>query len=74
MKNKLTDLEKLKFWLDTEFTIVHVILAVILLQVTKGLVWNIILGAYILYSLVYILTRLAVIAADDPDYLRVPKR
>lgn len=71
---KLTDLEKLKYWIDTEFTILHVMLAVIGLAVTEGWLWNIILGVYILYCLLYIITRLAVIAADDPDYLRVPKK
>ncbi len=72
MKN-LTELEKLKYWVDTEFTITHVFLAVIVLLLTEGWVWNIIIGAYILYCLLYILTRLATIAADDPNYLRVPK-
>lgn len=71
---KLTELEKLKYWIDTEFTIVHVMFAVIMLELTEGWVWNIIIGLYIAYSVIYILTRIAVIAADDPDYLRVPKK
>ena len=71
---KLTDLEKLKYWIDSEFTVVHILLAIVMLQVTENLVWNIIIGLYIAYSAVYLLTRLAVIAADDPDYLRVPKQ
>lgn len=71
---KLTDLDKLKYWIDAEFTITHIILAVVMLQVTDGIIWTIALWVYIIYSMVYLLTRLAVIAADDPGYLRVPKR
>lgn len=74
MKNKLTELEKLKYWADGEFSILHVMFAIIMLELTEGWVWNIILGVYIAYSVVYLITRLAVIAADDPDYLRVPKK
>lgn len=71
---KLTELEKLKYWIDAEFTILHVMFGVVILQLTNGLFWNIAIGIYIVFSLVYILTRLAFIAADDPDYLRVPKK
>lgn len=71
---RLTDVEKLKYWIDTEFTILHVMFAVVMLELTEGWVWNIILGVYIAYSVLYIFTRLAVIAADDPNYLRVPKK
>ncbi len=74
MKSKLTDMDKLKYWIDTEFTILHVMFAVVMLELTEGWLWNIILGVYIAWSLLYIFTRLAVIAADDPDYLRVPKK
>lgn len=74
MKKKLTDIEKLKYWVDTEFTILHIMFAVVMLQLTEGWLWNIVFGACIAYCLVYILTRIAVIVADDPDYLKVPKR
>ena len=72
--NKLTDLEKLKYWVDTEFTILHIMFAVVMFQLTEGLLWNIGLGLYVLWSVFYLITRLAVIAADDPNYLRVPKK
>lgn len=72
--SKLTELEKLKYWIDSEFTILHIMFAVVMLQLTTGLVWNIILGLYILWSLLYLVVRLAVVAADDPDYLRAPKK
>jgi hypothetical protein len=48
--------------------------AVILLQLTEGWVWNIILGGYFGYSLVYMINRLVVIFIDDPNYLKEPKR
>lgn len=74
MKNKLTELEKLKYWLDTEITILHIMFAVVVLLLTEGWIWNILIGLYIVYSVLYMITRLAVIAADDPDYLKAPKR
>ena len=71
---KLTEQDKLKYWIDTEFTIIHIMFAVVVLLLTEGWLWNIIIGVYITYCLLYILTRIAVIAADDPDYLRAPKK
>lgn len=71
---KLTETDKLKYWIDAEFSILHVMFAVVMLELTEGWVWNIILSLYIVYSVLYILTRIAVIAVDDPDYLRAPKR
>lgn len=74
MKTKLTDFEKLKYWIDTEFTVLHIMFAIVMFQLTEGWVWNIILTLYVIWSILYLFTRLAVIAADDPDYLRAPKR
>lgn len=74
MKNKLTELEKLKYWLDTEITILHIMFAVVVLLLTEGWIWNILIGLYIAYSVLYMITRLAVIAADDPDFLKLPKK
>lgn len=71
---KLTDLEKLRYWVDSEFTLLHIMFAVVMFQLTEGWVWNIALGLYVLWQFLYILVRLAAIAADDPDYLRVPKK
>lgn len=74
MATKLTDLEKLKYWIDTEFTVLHIMFAVVMFQLTEGWLWNIGLWLYVLWQFFYLITRLAVIAADDPDYLRVPKK
>jgi len=72
--SKLTEMEKLKYWIDSEFTILHIMFAVVMFQLTEGLIWNIVLTLYVVWSLLYLVTRLAVIAADDPNYLRMPKR
>lgn len=74
MKKRLTDADKLKYWLDTQFTILHILFAVVMLELTEGLVWTLVFLGYIAYAALYIVTRLAVIAADDPDYLRVPQK
>ena len=69
---KLTELDKLKFWIDTEFTIIHIMFCVIMIVLTKGWFWTFFFAGYIGLALFYIIVRLAVIAADDPDYLRSP--
>lgn len=72
--SKLTEFEKLKYWVDGEFTVLHIMFAVVMFQLTEGWVWNIALSIYIVWQVLYLFVRLAAIAADDPDYLRVPKR
>jgi len=74
MKPKLAELDKLKYWIDAEFTVLHIMFAIVMFQLTEGWVWNIALIAYIIWQVLYLLVRLAVIAADDPDYLKAPKR
>lgn len=74
MKPKLTEIEKLKYWIDTEFSILHIMFAIVMFQLTGGWVWNIVLTAYIIITLMYMLVRVAYIAANDPNYLRVPRR
>lgn len=71
---KLTDIEKLKYWIDTEVTILHIMFAAVMWQLTTGFLPHLILGIYMAYSAFYMITRIAVIAADDPEYLRVPKK
>jgi len=71
---KLTDLQKLKYWLDVEFTILHIMFYIVMWQLTSSWFLHLILGVFMFYSALYMIVRVAVIAADDPDYLRVPKR
>ena len=71
---KLTELEKLKYWIDVEVTILHIMFGAVMWQLTTGFLPHLILGVYMAYSLLYMVTRVAVIAADDPQYLRAPKK
>lgn len=74
MKNKLTDLEMLKHWIDTEFTILHIMFAIIMLQLVTGWFWTMFFIGYIFFQVLYAVVRLAVIASQDKDYLKVPKK
>lgn len=74
MNKKLTDIEMLKYWIDTEFTILHIMFAIIMLQLVSGLFWVIVFSVYIAFQVFYAIVRLAVIASQDKDYLRVPKK
>lgn len=74
MKSKLTEVDKLKYWIDTEFSILHVMFAIIMLQLTHGALPTILLSVYLIISVVYTLTRIAYVASFDKDYLRVPKK
>lgn len=74
MKNKLTDLEMLKHWIDTEFTILHIMFAIIMLQLVTGWFWTMFFICYIFFQVLYAVVRLAVIANQDKDYLKVPKK
>ena len=71
---KLTDIEMLKYWIDTEFTILHIMFAIIMLQLVEGIGWIIAFYVYIAIQVFYAIVRLAVIASQDKDYLRIPKK
>lgn len=72
--NKLTEIEKLKYWLDGELTLLHIMFAVILWQLTEGWLPHLAIGIYIFISAIYMVIRLAYIASVDKDYLRIPKK
>jgi hypothetical protein len=71
---KLTEAEKLKYWLDMEFTILHTMFGIIMWQLTTGWLPHLFWGAYIFISILYLIPRAVIIAANDPNYLRVPKK
>lgn len=71
---KLTEIEKLKYWLDGEITILHIMFAVLLWQLTEGWLPHLFIAGYIVFSSFYAIVRIAVIATQDKDYLRVPKK
>jgi hypothetical protein len=71
---KLTEIEKLKYWVDAEFTILHIMFAIIMLQLTSGWLPTTILAIYLIISVMYTIARIAYVTAFDKDYLRVPKK
>lgn len=72
--NKLTELEKMKYWIDSEFTILHIMFAIIMLQLTEGVLWTVLFSLYIVFCVIYAVVRLAYLAQDDPKFLKVPKK
>ena len=72
--SKLTEIDKLKYWIDTEFTILHIMFGIIMLQLTHGWLPTVVFSVYIVISVVYMLTRIAYLASIDKDYLKVPKK
>jgi hypothetical protein len=74
MKPKLTEVDKLKYWLDSEITILHIMFAVVVWLLTNSHVVHILLALYMIFSTVYLLTRLAYVANFDRNYLRIPKK
>lgn len=71
---KLKEADKLKYWLDVEFTILHIMFGIIMYQLTTGWLPHLFFGFYIFWSLLYLVTRVAVLASDDPDYLKIPRK
>lgn len=68
-KPELTEIEKLKYWIDIEFTVLHIMFAIILGVIVGGIIWWFV-GAYIFISVVYIIKRARVM---PQDYLKVKK-
>ena len=71
---KLTEGEKLKYWVDAEFSILHTMFGIIMFNLTDGGLTHVLLGLYIAYSLLYAVVRASYVAKSDSDFLRVPKR
>lgn len=70
---KLTELELLKYWIDAEFSILHAMFAIIMLQLVEGVFWVVAFWIYLIIQIIYALVRVAVVASQDKDYLRIPK-
>lgn len=72
MRKKFTEDQKLRFWMDGEFAIVHAMFAFVAILIVENLFGEILLWLYLIYSLIYAAVRFAVVADQDPKYLRVP--
>ncbi len=71
---KPSELELFKYWLDSELTILHIMFAVILWQLTEGFLPHFFIFLYIVYSVIYAIVRMAYVASHNKDYLKVPKK
>ena len=71
---KLTEVEKLKYWLDSELSILHIMFAILLYNMLPETWQHILIIIYIALQALYGLTRLGYLFAHDPDYLKVPKK
>lgn len=71
---KLTEADKLKYWLDVEFSILHIMFGIIMLQLTTGWLPSLLFGTYIVFQALYAIPRMAIVFSNDPNYLRVPKK
>lgn len=72
MKN-LTEMQLMKYWIDAEFSVLHAMFAIIMLQLVDGLFWTIFFWIYLVIQIIYALVRMAVVAANDKDYLKIPQ-
>lgn len=70
---KLSEVELLKYWLDSEITIIHAMLAGLAIMITDRWWVDMLLGFYIIFSIVYAAVRAAIVNAQQKDYLKVPK-
>lgn len=70
---KLTEVDKLKYWLDAEISILHIMFVILMMQFHHSIAVSVILWLYLGYSIVYCLSRIAYVAKFDKDYLKIPK-
>lgn len=73
MRPKLNETELMKYWIDSEFSLIHSMIAFIATLIVQVWWQDAILWIYIVISVLYSATRIAVVAAQDRDYLRIPK-
>jgi len=71
---KVTETDKLKYWLDAEISWMHVMLAAVLYKLTTVSWQRTALVVYMVISVIYALVRFAYISSLDKNYLRVPKK
>lgn len=71
---KLSEIDKLKYWLDIEITILHIMFAVVIWLLTHGGFMHFLLAVYMFISVIYIGTRAVYLASVDRNYLKVPKQ
>lgn len=63
---------KIRHWLDSEFSIMHIYLLVVMWLLTKGWLPHTIVGILIFLNATYGLKRILWLAKADKDYLKIP--
>lgn len=64
---------KLRLWIDAEFTILHSLIAVILLFVTHYTWLHVVLIIYIIWNIIYAGARINYVEKRHKGYNKVPK-
>ena len=72
--NKLTETDKLKYWLDAEFSITRAMVAIVILLLVDGFWFKAIIIFYIIAALFYAGVRFTYLAGHDPNFLKIPKQ
>jgi hypothetical protein len=71
---QLTDIEKLKYWIDAEFSILHAMFGIIMFNLMHDWFWKLIFVIYVILQVIYASVRILYVATQDKDYLKVPKK
>ena len=71
---KVTELDLLKVWIDSKFTVLHVMLAIIMIQVTEGWLPTVLFSLYMLHRIIYWAIRITFIEANSKDYRKIPPK
>ena len=70
---KLSEIEILKYWLDGELTVLHIMFAIIMLHLVTAGWQKLALAVYIVICVVYSFVRFLYVSAHDKNYLKIPK-
>lgn len=71
---ELSESQKLKYWLDIEFTMINIKFLIVVYLLTTNFYVHWFLLFYGFVNVVYMLPRLGILAEVDKDFLKVPPR
>lgn len=69
--SKPTEIDKLKHWIDSEFSILHIYALVIMWLLTHGILPHVIIGVLAFVNIFYAVKRAVWIGKQDRNYLKV---
>lgn len=70
---KPSEIDLLKFWLDAEITLIHIMFAIVVWLLTHNWIVHLLLFIYIIGSYAYMLLRIRYVVSSRKDYLKVPR-